>query len=37
MYESILRKDKETAARVVTRHVDNQEDAITKQLQLGKN
>ena len=37
MYESILRKDKETAARVVTRHVDNQEDAITRQLQLGKN
>lgn len=37
MYESILRKDKESAARVVTRHVNNQEEAITKQLQLGKN
>ena len=31
-----MRKDKETAARVVTRHVDNQEEAITRQLQLGK-
>ena len=37
MYESILRKDKDTAARVVTKHVNNQEDAITRQLQLGKN
>lgn len=37
MYESILRKDKVTAARIVTRHVTNQEDAITRQLQLGKN
>lgn len=36
IYESIMRKDKETAARVVTRHVDNQEEAITRQLQLGK-
>ena len=36
IYESIMRKDKGTAARVVTRHVDNQEEAITRQLQLGK-
>lgn len=34
MYESILRKDKESAARAVMKHIDNQEEAITKQLQL---
>ncbi|MBE5876784.1 MAG: GntR family transcriptional regulator [Lachnospiraceae bacterium] len=34
MYQSILQKDKETAAAVVRKHVDNQEEAIIKQLQL---
>lgn len=34
MYESILRKDKESAARAVLKHIDNQEEAITRQLQL---
>ena len=41
MYQSILRKDKESAARAVKKHIDNQEQAIIKQLQLesdsGKN
>lgn len=36
MYDAILRKDKESAARVVKRHIDNQEVAIIKQLQLEK-
>ena len=34
MYQSILRKDKVTAANVVKKHIDNQEEAIIKQLQL---
>ncbi|MBQ7942881.1 MAG: GntR family transcriptional regulator [Lachnospiraceae bacterium] len=34
MYQSILQKDKESAAAVVRKHVDNQEEAIIKQLQL---
>lgn len=41
MYQSILRKDKESAALAVKKHIDNQEQAIIKQLQLesdsGKN
>jgi DNA-binding GntR family transcriptional regulator len=36
MYQSIVRKDKETAARVVRKHIDNQEEAIIRQLQLDK-
>lgn len=34
MYQSILQKDKKTAADVVRRHIDNQEKAIIEQLQL---
>ena len=34
MYQSILRKDKESAARAVRKHIDNQEKAIIRQLQL---
>ena len=34
MYQSILRKDKESAARAVRKHIDNQEEAIIRQLQL---
>lgn len=34
MYQSILRKDIESAARAVRKHIDNQETAIIKQLQL---
>lgn len=34
MYQSILRKDKESAARAVRKHIDNQEEAIIHQLQL---
>ena len=37
MYQSILRKDRDTAADVVRKHIDNQEEAIIKQLQLEKN
>lgn len=36
MYQSILRKDKESAARAVRKHIDNQEEAIIRQLQLEK-
>ena len=36
MYQSILRKDKEFAARAVRKHIDNQEEAIIRQLQLEK-
>jgi DNA-binding GntR family transcriptional regulator len=36
MYQSIVRKDKETAAKVVRKHIDNQEEAIIRQLQLDK-
>lgn len=36
MYESILRKDKESAAEAVRNHIDNQEEAIIRQLQLEK-
>lgn len=34
MYQSILQKDKESAATAVKKHVDNQEEAIIKVLQL---
>lgn len=34
MYKSIVNKDKESAAAVVRKHIDNQEEAIIKQLQL---
>lgn len=34
IYQSILNKDKERAALAVKRHIDNQEEAIIKQLQL---
>ena len=34
MYESILRKDKVSAADVVRKHIDNQQEAIIRQLQL---
>ena len=34
MYESILRKDKVAAAGVVRKHIDNQQEAIIRQLQL---
>ena len=34
MYQSILRKDKESAAKAVRKHIDNQEEAIIRQLQL---
>jgi DNA-binding GntR family transcriptional regulator len=36
MYQSILSKDKETAARTVRKHIDNQEKAIISQLKLDK-
>lgn len=36
MYQSILQKDKKTAAEIVRRHIDNQEKAIIEQLQLEK-
>ncbi len=36
MYHSILNKDKVTAADVVRKHINNQEEAIIKQLQLEK-
>lgn len=36
MYQSILEKDKKTAADIVRRHIDNQEKAIIEQLQLEK-
>ena len=36
MYQSILKKDKVTAADVVRKHINNQEEAIIKQLQLEK-
>ena len=34
MYESILRTDKASAAVVVRKHIDNQQEAIIRQLQL---
>ncbi len=34
IYLSILNKDKESAARAVRKHIDNQEEAIIRQLQL---
>lgn len=34
IYQSILHRDKEAAANAVRNHVDNQEDAIIRQLQL---
>lgn len=37
MYQSIARKDKITAANVVRKHIDNQEEAIIRQLRLEKN
>lgn len=36
IYESILKKNKKAAADAVRRHIDNQEEAIIVQLQLGK-
>jgi DNA-binding GntR family transcriptional regulator len=36
MYQSITKKDKETAAKTVRKHIDNQEQAIIKQLELDK-
>jgi hypothetical protein len=36
MCQCILGKDKETAASVVKKHIDNQEDAIIRQLKLDK-
>ncbi|MDE6909304.1 MAG: GntR family transcriptional regulator [Lachnospiraceae bacterium] len=36
MYQSILKKDKAAAASVVRKHINNQEEAIIKQLQLEK-
>lgn len=36
MYQSILKKDKKTAAEIVRKHIDNQEKAIIEQLQLEK-
>ncbi len=36
MYQSIQRKDKETAARTVRKHIDNQEKAIIRQLKLDR-
>ena len=35
MYQSILKKDRISAARAVKKHIDNQEEAIIKHLQLG--
>lgn len=37
MYHSISKKDKITAANVVKKHIDNQEEAIIRQLRLEKN
>ncbi len=37
MYQCILKKDKETAAEIVRKHINNQEEAIIEQLQLEKN
>jgi DNA-binding GntR family transcriptional regulator len=34
MYQSIVKKDKDTAAKTVVQHIDNQEKAIIKQLKL---
>jgi DNA-binding GntR family transcriptional regulator len=36
MYQSIVKKDKDTAAKTVVKHIDNQEKAIIKQLKLDK-
>ncbi len=36
MYQSIMRKDRATAADIVRRHINNQEKAIIEQLQLEK-
>lgn len=36
MYQSILNKDKESAAKAVCKHIDNQEEAIIRLLQLEK-
>ena len=36
IYESILKKDKVTAADTAKLHIDNQEKAIMKQIQLEK-
>lgn len=36
MYKSIVNKDKDTAAKTVVKHIDNQEKAIIKQLKLDK-
>ena len=36
MYRSIQNKDKIAAADVVRKHIDNQEEAIIRQLQLEK-
>ena len=36
MHEAICAKDKEKAAIAVRKHIDNQEEAIIKQLQLEK-
>lgn len=36
MYQNILKKDKAAAASVVRKHINNQEEAIIKQLQLEK-
>ncbi len=36
IYQSILHKDKESAAEAVRSHIDNQEEAIIRQLQLEK-
>ena len=37
MYQCILKKDKVTAAEIVRKHINNQEEAIIEQLQLEKN
>lgn len=37
MYQSICKKDKKVAAEVVKKHIDNQEEAIIRQLCLEKN
>ena len=36
IYESIVKKDKETASQAAKLHIDNQEKAIMKQIQLDK-
>jgi DNA-binding GntR family transcriptional regulator len=36
MYQSIVNKDKQTAAYTVKKHIDNQEKAIIRQLKLDK-